>query len=236
MAAGKSIIITGGTGALGRSVASLFLNKGMRVAIPVRPGTMRTEFPVELLGGGENIIFREADLSSETDVTAFVSDAAARFGSVDIVVNAAGGYAGGEAIGDVSLATLERMLTINLRTAFLMCSAVLPLMRGRKFGRIINIAAMPALSPAPLRGPYAIAKRGVITLTESIAEEVKGSGITANAIAPSIILTPANTASMPKADTSRWVSPEEIAAIILFLCSDDARSLNGNVFKAYGGV
>ncbi len=128
------------------------------------------------------------------------------------------------------------MLTANLKTAFLMCSAVLPFMRDAKHGRIISIAAMAALAPAASRGAYAIAKRGVITLTETIAEEVKGTGITANAIAPSIIVTPANRASMPAADVSRWVTPEEIAAIVLFLCSDDARSVSGNVLKVYGGV
>jgi NAD(P)-dependent dehydrogenase (short-subunit alcohol dehydrogenase family) len=95
---------------------------------------------------------------------------------------------------------------------------------------------MAALAPSASRGAYAIAKRGVVTLTETIAEEVKGSGITANAIAPGIIDTPANRASMPSSDFSRWVTPEEIASIVLFLCSDDARSVSGNVLKAYGGV
>jgi NAD(P)-dependent dehydrogenase (short-subunit alcohol dehydrogenase family) len=150
---------------------------------------------------------------------------------VGILVNCAGGYAGGEKIGEVSAATFEEMITANLRTAFLMSGAVLPLMRGAKRGRIISIAALAALSPAPSRGAYAIAKRGVVTLTETIAEEVKGSGITANAIAPGVILTPANCASIPSADTSRWVTPEEIAALVLFLCSEDARSVNGNVIK-----
>jgi NAD(P)-dependent dehydrogenase (short-subunit alcohol dehydrogenase family) len=117
-----------------------------------------------------------------------------------------------------------------------MCGAVLPLMRAANSGRIISVAAMTALSPASSRGAYAIAKRGVVTLTETIAEEVKGTGITANAIAPSIILTPANRSSIPRGDTSRWVTPEEIAALILFLCSENARSISGNVVKVYGGV
>ena len=128
------------------------------------------------------------------------------------------------------------MLEANLRTAFVMSGAVLPLMRAAHYGRIISIAAMAALSPSASRGPYAIAKRGVVTLTETIAEETKGSGITANAIAPGIIVTAANRASMPSADVSRWVTPEEIAALVLFLCSESARSISGNVLKVYGGV
>jgi NAD(P)-dependent dehydrogenase (short-subunit alcohol dehydrogenase family) len=182
------------------------------------------------------MLWRESDITTESGAASFVRECAELWGGVGILVNCAGGYAGGEKIGDVSVAVLEEMLTANLRTAFLMSGAVLPLMRVAKRGRIISIAAMAALSPAASRGAYAIAKRGVVTLIETIAEEVKGTGITANAIAPSIVLTPANRASMPSADTSHWVTPEEIASLVLFLCSEDARSISGNVLKVYGGV
>jgi NAD(P)-dependent dehydrogenase (short-subunit alcohol dehydrogenase family) len=178
----------------------------------------------------------ESDITAESGAATFVRETAERWGGVGILVNCAGGYAGGEKIGEVSAATFEEMLTANLRTTFLMSGAVLPLMRGARYGRIISIAAMAALSPAASRGAYAIAKRGVVTLTETIAEEVKGSGITANAIAPGIIVTPANRASIPSADTSHWVTPEEIAALVLFLCSQDARSVSGNVIRVSGGV
>jgi NAD(P)-dependent dehydrogenase (short-subunit alcohol dehydrogenase family) len=232
----NSAIVTGGTGALGRVVASTLMNNGIRVAIPVRPGSRGGILPPEPENGTGMLYWRESDITAESGAAAFVKETAERCGGVGILVNCAGGYAGGEKIGEVSAATFEEMITANLRTAFLMSGAVLPLMRRAKRGRIISIAAMAALSPAPSRGAYAIAKRGVVTLTETIAEEVKGSGITANAIAPSVILTPANRASMPSADTSRWVTPEEIAALVLFLCSEDARSINGNVLKVYGGV
>jgi NAD(P)-dependent dehydrogenase (short-subunit alcohol dehydrogenase family) len=117
-----------------------------------------------------------------------------------------------------------------------MCRAVLPTMRSQELGRIVNIASMHALSPKPNAAAYAVSKRGVVTLTEAIAEETKGSGITANAIAPSLILTEANKKSMPGSDFSRWVTPEEIADTIFFLCSDGARSISGNVIKVFGGV
>ena len=128
------------------------------------------------------------------------------------------------------------MMTLNLRTAFLVCREVLPLMMAQKSGRIVNIAAMPALTSGAKKGPYAISKRGVIALTETIADEVKGSGITANTLAPSIIVTDANKAAMPNADFSKWVTTEEIADAILFLCSEKARSINGNVVKIFGGL
>jgi NAD(P)-dependent dehydrogenase (short-subunit alcohol dehydrogenase family) len=232
----NSAIVTGGNGALGRVVASTLMNNGIRVAIPVRPGSREGDLPPEPENGSGLLYWGESDITAESGASAFVNETAGRWGGVGILVNCAGGYAGGEKIGEVTAATFEEMITANLRTAFLMSGAVLPLMRGAKRGRIISIAAMAALSPAPSRGAYAIAKRGVVTLTETIAEEVKGSGITANAIAPGVILTPANRAAMPSADSSRWVTPEEIAAIVLFLCSEDARSVNGNVLKVQGGV
>jgi NAD(P)-dependent dehydrogenase (short-subunit alcohol dehydrogenase family) len=227
-------IVTGGTGALGSVVVARFMNNGIRTAIPfVTRGRGNSSAPEG--AGGET--YREAaDLRQEDDVKRFVSNVETRLGGVDILVNLAGGYVGGEAIGEVSLRTLDEAISLNLRTAFLMCSAVLPGMRAGDHGRIVNVAAKPALTPAALRGPYSIAKRGVVTLTESIAEEVKGTGITANAIAPSIIDTPANRASMPKANYASWVPPGEIAELILFLCSDHARSISGNVVRIYGGV
>ncbi len=137
---------------------------------------------------------------------------------------------------EVSIDEFDGMLNLNLRTTFLVCRSVLKVMRKRGEGRIVNIAAMPAVTPSAKKGPYAISKRGVITLTETIAEEVKASGITANAIAPSIILTEVNRKSMPNADFKKWVTPEEIAHLTIFLCSDESRSVNGNVIKIYGGV
>ena len=227
----NTAIVTGGTGALGRIVASTLMENGIRVAIPVRPGSRGGPLPPEPERATGMMYWGESDITVESGAAKFVRETSERWGGVGILVNCAGGYAGGEKIGEVSAATFEEMLTANLRTAFLMCGAVLPLMREAKRGRIVSIAAMAALSQAPSRGAYAISKRGVVTLTETIAEEVKGTGITANAIAPGIILTPANRASMPSADTSRWVTPEEIAALVLFLCSEDARSVSGNVLK-----
>lgn len=230
---GRNAIVTGGLGALGREVALRFLKGGARVAIPMKTG----DRPPASLDATVNALYLEvADLTAEEEVRRFVENASGALGPITILVNAAGGYAGGEAIGEVTPSTLDSMLAMNLKSAFYTCNAVLPAMRSQSYGRIINIAAMPALVPTPRRGPYAIAKRGVITLTETIAEEVKGTGITANAIAPSIMLTPANEASMPGADTSAWVTPAELADLVVFLCSESARSISGNVIKAYGGV
>ena len=139
-------------------------------------------------------------------------------------------------MGEAPIEVYEDMSHMNLRTAILMSSNVLGGMRQRNFGRIIFVAAKPALVPSAGWGAYAIAKGGIVSLTTTVAEELVGTGVTANAIAPSVILTDANRASMPGADAGKWVTPGEIAELALFFCSRHARSINGNVVKIYAGV
>jgi NAD(P)-dependent dehydrogenase (short-subunit alcohol dehydrogenase family) len=228
----KVVIVTGGTGALGRVVAASFQEAGAHVAIPSHstpaPGVSPHHAPES-----PAFIVR-ADVAKESDVQSFCKAVVERFGTIDILLNIAGGYAGGNSIENTTLEQWQGMFNLNLTTAFLMSRQVIPVMRAKKFGRIVNIAARPAIHPAAKSGPYAVAKRGVITLTEILADETKGSGITVNAIAPNIIDTPGNAASMPNADRSRWVSPKEIAALILGLCGDDAGSISGNTIKIFG--
>jgi NAD(P)-dependent dehydrogenase (short-subunit alcohol dehydrogenase family) len=229
-------IVTGGTGALGSRVAHHFTHAGVSVAIPVRSEKALTALPSALEPLKEKLYLRRADLTSERETKQFVHDVVDRFGRIDYLVAAAGGYAGGKKVEQTPPDEWEKQLSLNLTSLFLMCRAVLPHMRERGFGRIVTIAAMPALTSGAERAAYAVSKRGVISLTEAIADEVKRTGITANAIAPSIIVTEANRDSMPDAETSWWVTPDEIATLVLFLCSPDARSLSGNVIKAFGGV
>jgi NAD(P)-dependent dehydrogenase (short-subunit alcohol dehydrogenase family) len=234
-AAFKTAIVTGGTGALGRVIAETLFAGGARVAFPVHSEQSLSSVPGSIAAVPDRMLSAVTHLEADDQVNAFVQRVLQRFTRIDILVNAAGGYAGGDPIDDVPVEQWDAMMNTNLRTAFLMCRAVLPVMRRQRAGRIINIAAMPALRPGPNKGPYQISKRGVITLTETIAEEVKGTGITCNAIAPSIILTDKNRTSMPDADARKWVTPEEIASLVSYLCSDEARSMSGNVLKIYGG-
>ncbi len=230
----KSAIVTGGTGALGSVVVRTFLASDIHVAVPYH--SEKSLDASNDLTNNSQVFFAKADLADEQEVGRFISDVEARFGRIDVLVNIAGGYIGGKTIADVSVDEWEAIMSLNLRTAFLMCRAVLPHMNTQKFGRIVNIASMIALTPEANKGPYAVSKRGVITLTEAIAQEVKGTGITANAIAPSIVVTEANKQWMTKKDEGKWVTPEEIASLIHFLCSDMAGSISGNTIKIYGGV
>ncbi len=232
----RTAIVTGGTGALGSIVTERFFDAGANVAIPVHSTSFTHQLPQRMLQAHDRFMLVETDLAIESQVESFVKRVQRKFGSVDFLANIAGGYAGGNTIAEVSLDEWEAQMSMNLRTAFIMCRAVLKQMTAQKSGRIVNIAAMPALTSGSKKGPYAISKRGVIALTEIIAEEMKGTGVTANAIAPSIILTEGNKQAMPNADFTKWVTPVEIADVILFLSSHSARSMSGNVLRMFGGV
>ncbi len=232
-AARRAAIVTGGTGALGSAVCAHFLNAGIQLGVPVHDRASRSRIQAQ---GDSQVYVAEADVTDPGAVDGFVRDISKRFGAVDYLINIAGGYAGGNLIEEVTTDEWDGMMGLNLRSVFLMCRSVLPIMRGRNFGRIVSITAMPALEGGARKGPYTVSKGGVITLTQTIAREVRGTGITANAIAPSIIDTDANRRSMPDADYAKWVTVEEIAAMIDYLCSDSAKSISGNIIKMYGGV
>jgi len=223
---GKTAIVTGGTGGLGRVVVQRFIREGMNVVVTSRDHQ-------SALPGVEMIA---ADVTVEKDVLELFKNTVSRHGSVDILVNTVGGFLPESNVADVSLDDWQRMMTINLLSAFLCTREGVRTMKGRKFGRIINISALHGIQPMPGKAPYSIAKAGVALLSELVAREVKGTGITVNAIAPSIIVTEANKSSMPKADITRWVSPQEIAEAICYLCSESGGAINGTILKLFGGL
>ena len=233
---GKTAMVTGGTGALGSRVAEFLFAEGANIAIPYTSEKSLGSIPKNISAKPDRMLAVKADLTDEKQVQNLVDAVVKRFRSLDIVVNTAGGYIGGKMIEETTADEMQGIMNLNFITTFLVCRSALRVMRKQNSGRIVNIAAMPAMTPTAKKGPYAISKRAVVTLTETIAEEVKGTGITINAIAPSTIVTEANKQSMPKADSTKWVPPEEIAKLIGYLCSDEARSLSGNVIKIYGGA
>lgn len=230
------VLITGATGALGSAVAREFARTEARLAL-----TGRSERKLERLKGemglpAERLFTTTADVTQAEDVEGLVTAILNRFGRVDVLLNTVGGWSGGQRVGETPIEQWDHMLTLNLRSAFLLSRAVLPLMLEAGWGRIVHISSKTATTPRPKQAGYAVAKMGVITLTEVIAAEVKGTGVTANVILPSIIDTPANRKMMPKADFSKWVPPERIAAVMCFLCSDEAASINGALIRIYGAV
>jgi NAD(P)-dependent dehydrogenase (short-subunit alcohol dehydrogenase family) len=186
--------------------------------------------------GAERIFTTPADVAQADGVRDLVEGIVARFERVDVLLNTVGGWSGGKPLGETPVEEWDRLLALNLRSAFLLSRAVLPLMLKSGWGRIVHVSSKTAVAPRARQAGYAVAKMGVITLTEVIAAEVKGTGVTANVILPSIIDTPANRDAMPKADPRKWVEPARIAATMRFLCSDDAASINGARIPIYGAV
>lgn len=229
----KVVLVTGGTGALGQSLVQRFMNEDCKVV------STFISSPPEINGETSTknrIDFIKADISSEQEVKALFAEVLRRHQRIDIVVNTVGGFAGGKTVRETPLADWNRMMSLNLTTAFLCTREALIRMRGNEYGRIINITAMVALLPTSGKSAYAVSKAGVKLLTEIAALEEKGAGVTVNAIAPSIIATPANLKAMPNEDSTKWVKPEDIADMVCYLCSDAARAITGTTIRAFGGV
>jgi NAD(P)-dependent dehydrogenase (short-subunit alcohol dehydrogenase family) len=230
---GKCAVITGGTGELGTAVVRRFLEEGMKVAISYRnPGDLG-RFSESVRA---HILAVQTDVTIESQVIQLFETTLKSMGPIDIVVNTVGGFVPSKLITDVTVDEWDRMMNMNLKTTFLCTREALRRMKGRTYGRIINISAMSGLRPSVGRSAYAVSKSAVSLFTEIAGMEQKGSGITVNAIAPSIIDTEANRKSMPGEDYSRWVKPENIADIICYLCSDNAGDITGTTIKASGGV
>ena len=216
---GRSIIVTGGFGVLGRVVASAFADRGDRVA--------RVDFaptaPDRVAGGMDLAGVHLTDTARAERAVADVTDAQ---GGVDVLVNIAGGFIW-QTMEDGEAGAWEKMFAMNLLSNMTITRAALPALKRSPAGRIVNIGAQAAMQAGAGMGAYAASKAGVHRLTEALAGELAGSGVTVNAILPSIIDTPANRADMPDADTAQWVQPQAIADVILFLASPAARSISG---------
>lgn len=176
------------------------------------------------------------DVTDETAVTKWVSDIAGKYGRVDALVNTIGGYAGGIKLWELDAKTLEHQLALNLRAGFVMAKAVAPVMLRQKQGAIVNIAAKAALDHAAGASAYASSKAAALAMMDSFAEDLRGTGVRVNSILPSIIDTEANRKAMPGADFAKWPKPEDIAKVILFLLSDEAKVVHGAAVPVFGAL
>ena len=233
---GRIVLITGATGALGSAVAREFANTQARLALTGRSEQKLGQLTAELGLATDHILTVAADVTQPGGVESLVQAVTERWGRPDALLNVVGGWSGGKPVIETDVEGWDRMLTLNLHSAFLLSRAVLPPMLEAGWGRIVHVSSKTAIAPRARQAAYAVSKMGLITLTEVIAAEVKGAGVTANVIVPSIIDTATNRVAMPKADTRKWVPPERIAATMRFLCSDAAASINGARIPIYGAV
>jgi NAD(P)-dependent dehydrogenase (short-subunit alcohol dehydrogenase family) len=226
---GQVIVVTGGTGALGAAVALGALRAGATVVVTYRAEQDRHALADHAPQGTRGCLDGvQADVTDGESVRRLVAEVTARHQRLDALVNTVGGFAAGDL-----LATDERawdaMLTLNLRSAYLCCRAVLPAMLAAGRGRIVNVASRSVVPPTGGFLAYTVSKAGVIALTQALAQEVRGRGVTVNAVLPSTMDTEANRRAMPGSDRKGWVTTESVARAILFLASEAAADVTGTL-------
>jgi NAD(P)-dependent dehydrogenase (short-subunit alcohol dehydrogenase family) len=232
---GQVAIITGGAGGLGAAVVTALLGAGARVIVPVeRAGELETLRERARIAPSAPLGGPQLELTDEAAVRAAYAAVAREHGGLDILVNLAGGFAGGQPAHETPWSLWQQQLDINLKTAVVSCAAAVPHLLARGRGAIVNVGTRTATQPAASLAAYAASKRAVLQLTEALAAELRDGNVTANAILPSVIDTPANRRGNPGADHGRWVKPEEIARVILFLVGPDARVISGAAIPVYG--
>lgn len=222
--AGKTVVVTGGSGAVGRVAVRRFAEAGARVVVADR---------VPPPDNAAATAYHETDVLSEESVRGLFERVASEFGGPHVLVNIAGGFRFGPSVEEMDESDWDSLLQLNLKSAFLTIKNVLPYMKAQGYGRIVSIAARSGLHGDPMVAHYSVSKGGVILLTQSVAAEVKAHDITVNAVLPSIIDTPMNREGMPNADASKWVQPDDLANVLLFLASDEARAISGAAVPVY---
>lgn len=220
----RTVIVTGAAGNLGAAVARAFAAEGANlVLVDVNRDRLSAVFGAETA----QQVFAPANLLEKSGAEATVEVARSRFGRIDALCNIAGGFRMGEAIHETSDENWNFLFDINTRTLLHAVRAVVPHMIAAGGGKIVNVGAFAAQKGVAMMGAYTAAKGTVIRMTEAMAAELREQHINVNCVLPTIIDTPENRASMPKADPARWVAPSDLANVILFLASDAARAVHG---------
>ena len=231
----KVVLVAGGTGGLGRAVSLAFLAEGANVVVSYRK---TEEFDALKLSAGakaEALVGAQVDITDEKSVSTLVDKTLTKgIGRLDVVVNTVGGYAGGLKLWETDTDVIDRMLSLNLRSGFALAHATMPVMLRQGRGVFVNVAAKAAVDHAAGASAYAASKAAAVALFDSLAADAKGTGVRVNSILPSIIDTEVNRRAMPGAPFDQWPKPEEIATVILFLASDQARVIHGASIPVYG--
>ena len=237
--AGRVVLVAGGTGGLGRAVSLAFVEQGWRVIVTFhRPGDLdelkKAASSALVSADGSSLEGHAVDVTDEEAVAKLIGGIVERYGRLDSLVNAVGGYAGGIKLWELESKIFEQQLSVNLRSGFVLSRAAARIMVKQGSGSIVNVASKSAVDHAAGAAAYAASKAAAVAMIDCLAADLKGTGVRANSVLPSIIDTPANRKAMPKANFAAWPKPEEIARVILFLCGDGAKLIQGASVPVYG--
>jgi len=230
----RVVLVAGGTGGLGRAVSLAFLEDNARVVVTYRKQEELDALKTLAGRNGSQLEGYVVDVTDESEVNKFIEGIVARHGRLDAMVNTVGGYAGGVKLWELNTKVFDRMLALNLRSGYVLSRAAVRVMLKQDSGAIVNIAAKAAIDHGAGAAAYAASKAAAVAMMDSLAEDLKGTGIRVNSVLPSIIDTEANRKAMPKADFAKWPKPEDIARVIVFLCGDDAKVIHGAAVPVFG--
>ena len=228
------VLVAGGTGGLGQAVSLAFLQAGARVVATYRKEAEFAALKRAAGAGTSSLTGYEVDVTDYAAAGKLVDTVLMQNRRLDAVVNTVGGYAGGLKLWEMDTKVFDQMLALNLRSGYALARAVIPAMLQQGRGAIVNVCAKAALDHAAGASAYATSKAAALALMDSLAADVKGTGVRVNSVLPSIMDTPANRQAMPGADFAKWPKTEDVARVILFLCSDDARVVQGAAVPVYG--
>ena len=232
--AGKVILVTGGTGGLGRAVSLAFLDELATVIVTY---IYEHELSALKAAAGERssgLSGHLADVTDQNSVRELTEKLLAAHGRIDVLINTVGGYAGGTPFWQSDPKVFDQMLMLNVRSGYVLSHEIVPVMLQQGSGVIVNVASRAAVDHAPGVAAYAASKAAAVAMVDSLAADLKGTGVRVNSILPSIIDTEANRKAMPGSDFSKWPKPDDIARVILFLSSDDAKLIHGASVPVYG--
>lgn len=227
-------VVTGGTGALGQVLVPMLVRRNFRLAITYLIPDEATQLEEDLDLDEDRLLLRRVDCTDGEAVNRFMKETAATYGQINVVCSLVGGWAGGRDVAETDDVRFDRMLDLNLRSAFYTIRAAIPHLLEAEWGRIIAVASRAAFDTPTGQAAFNVAKAGVIALVKSVASELESTNITTNAILPAVIDTAATRATLPYADYVHWPKPSEIAAVVDFLASPASSVINGAAIPAYG--
>ena len=231
---GKSVVVAGGTGGLGRAVSLAFLVEGAKVVVAYRNPMEFDALKRSAGANGSALEGHQTDVTDDVAVRKLMDTVLAKYDRLDALVNTVGGYVGGVNLWETDSKVFDQMFALNMRSGFVLARAAVPSMLKQRQGAIVNVAAKAAIDHAAGAAAYAASKAGAVAMMDSLAAELKGTGVRVNSILPSIIDTELNRKAIPKADFGKWPKPEDIARVILFLCSDEAKVIHGAAVPVFG--